>query len=213
MFSIIWKVTIIYLGSTSRYHGLESAPSKNLGCIWGIGHIYLKDHILYCGFHCLKNDYKLLSSFIILIGFPGDSDGKESACNAGDLGFDPYVEKIPWRREWLTTLVFLPGKSQGQRSLQVYCSWDCKELDMTEWVTLSLFIIVHGRRINPLCVTLWWFLNLSFKLLDPKPDCLKLPTISVGSTLWGPTRIIIILVWTYSIGKITQLTRSRTWIL
>ena len=31
------------------------------------------------------------------------SDGKESACNAGDLGlFDPWLGKIPWRREWLT---------------------------------------------------------------------------------------------------------------
>ena len=54
------------------------------------------------------------------------------------------------------------------------------------------------------------FLNLSIKLFDPKPGCLKFPTISVGSTLWGPTTIIIILVWTYSIGKRTQLTKSRT---
>ena len=66
------------------------------------------------------------------MGFPGDSDGKESACNAGKPGFDPYVEKISWRRERLTTPVFLPGKSQGQRNLWGYCSWGCKELDMTE---------------------------------------------------------------------------------
>ena len=33
-------------------------------------------------------------------GFPGGSDGKESACNEGDPGFDPWVGKIPWRREW-----------------------------------------------------------------------------------------------------------------
>jgi len=31
---------------------------------------------------------------------PGGSDGKESACNAGRPGFDPWVGKIPWRREW-----------------------------------------------------------------------------------------------------------------
>ena len=30
---------------------------------------------------------------------PGGSDGKESACNARDLGFDPWVRKTPWRRE------------------------------------------------------------------------------------------------------------------
>ena len=34
--------------------------------------------------------------------------------------FDPWVEKIPWRREWLPTAVFLPGESHGQRSLVGY---------------------------------------------------------------------------------------------
>ena len=42
---------------------------------------------------------------------------KKSVCNAGDLGLIPRVRKIPWRREWLPTLVFLPGESHGQRSL------------------------------------------------------------------------------------------------
>ena len=31
--------------------------------------------------------------------------------------FDPWVKKIPWRREWQPTLVFLPGEFHGQRSL------------------------------------------------------------------------------------------------
>ena len=44
-------------------------------------------------------------------GFPGGSDGKESACNAGELGFDPWVGKIPWRRAWQPTQIFLPGES------------------------------------------------------------------------------------------------------
>ena len=38
-------------------------------------------------------------------GFPGGSDGKESACNAW-FEFDAWVEKIPWRRKWLPTPVF-----------------------------------------------------------------------------------------------------------
>ena len=45
------------------------------------------------------------------LGFPGGSDGKESTCNAGDLGFDPWVGKIPWRRAWQPSPVFLPGES------------------------------------------------------------------------------------------------------
>ena len=38
-------------------------------------------------------------------------------------GFDPRVGKIPWRRKWQPTPVFLPGKSHGQRSLVGYSSW------------------------------------------------------------------------------------------
>ena len=46
-----------------------------------------------------------------------DSDGKESACNAGDPGSIPGSGRSPWRREWLTTPVVLPGEFHGQRSL------------------------------------------------------------------------------------------------
>ena len=68
------------------------------------------------------------------MGFPGCSDSKERP------GFDPWVRKIPWRRAWLPTPVFLPGEFQGQRSLVGYSPWGCKESEMTKWLTLSLFI-------------------------------------------------------------------------
>ena len=42
---------------------------------------------------------------------------KESACNVGDLGSDLWVGKIPWRRAWQPTPVFLPRESHRQRSL------------------------------------------------------------------------------------------------
>ena len=47
-------------------------------------------------------------------------------------GLDPWVRKIPWRRKWQPTLVFLPGESHGQRSLAVYSPWGHKELNMSE---------------------------------------------------------------------------------
>ena len=68
-------------------------------------------------------------------GFPGGSDGKESAFNAGDLGSIPGIGKIPWRRKWQPTLVLLPGKFHGWRSLTGYSPWDRKESDMTEYLT------------------------------------------------------------------------------
>ena len=51
---------------------------------------------------------------------------------ANALGFDPWVGKIPWRRKWQPTPVFLPGKSHGQRNLTGYSPWGHKESDMTE---------------------------------------------------------------------------------
>ena len=74
-----------------------------------------------------------------LKGFPGGSDGKASDCNAGDLKFDPWVGKVPWRRKWQPTPVFLPGKSQGQRTLVGCSSWGRKESDTTSYFTFTFY--------------------------------------------------------------------------
>ena len=47
------------------------------------------------------------------------------------------IGKIPWRKEWQPTPVFLPGESHGQKSLVGYSSWSCKELDTTEGLSTS----------------------------------------------------------------------------
>ena len=49
-----------------------------------------------------------------------------------EMGFNPWTGKISWRREWLPTLVFLPGKFHGQRNLVGYSPRGSKELDKTE---------------------------------------------------------------------------------
>ena len=64
----------------------------------------------------------------------------QSQCRG--LGFDLWVEKIPWRRKWQPTLVFLPGESHGQRSLVCFSPQGHKESDMTEQLTLSLFLSI-----------------------------------------------------------------------
>ena len=56
-------------------------------------------------------------TYIVKQGFPGGASGKESTCRCR---LDPWVGKIPWRRAWQPTPVFLPGESQGQRSLAGY---------------------------------------------------------------------------------------------
>ena len=62
------------------------------------------------------------------------SISKASTSNAGDCrqfrrsGFNPWVRNILWRRKWQLTLVFLPGKSHGQRCLVGYSPWDHKRV-------------------------------------------------------------------------------------
>ena len=61
--------------------------------------------------------------------------GKELPCQGRRCKkhrFNPCVGMIPWRRVWQPTLIFLPGKSHGQRSLAGYRSWGHKESDTTE---------------------------------------------------------------------------------
>ena len=74
------------------------------------------------------------------LGFLGDSDDKESACNVGDLGwrpgFNPWVGKIPWRRERLPTPLFWLGEFHG-----LYSPWGRKELDRTERLSLSHVLV------------------------------------------------------------------------
>ena len=61
----------------------------------------------------------VLDSELIAVSV-GDTEDKDSACNAGDLSSIPGVGKIPWRREQLPTPVFLPGEFYEQRSLAGY---------------------------------------------------------------------------------------------
>ena len=74
-------------------------------------------------------------------GFPCGSAGKESACkkestcNVGRPGFDPWVGKIPWRREQLPTPILWPGEFHG-----LYSPWGRKEWNITERLSISLSI-------------------------------------------------------------------------
>ena len=78
-----------------------------------------------------------------LRGFPGGASGKELTCQCKRHkrhGCDPWVRKIPWRRAWQTTPVFLPGEPHGQRSRAGYSPWVLKESDMTEHSSTSKLI-------------------------------------------------------------------------
>jgi len=65
------------------------------------------------------------------IRFSGGSDGKESACNAGDSDSIHGLGRSPGERNG-NSLLFLPGEFHGQRSLVGHSPRGCKELDMTD---------------------------------------------------------------------------------
>ena len=79
-------------------------------------------------------------------GLPRGHSVKEPTCQCRRLQrccFAPWVGKIPWRRKWLTTPVFLPGRSHGRRSLVGYIVMGGKESDMTEHARSA-----HGQRAS-----------------------------------------------------------------
>ena len=78
---------------------------------------------------------------ICILGFSHGSDSKESTCKAGNLA---WVGKIPWRRAWQLTPVFLSGESHRQRSLMGYSPWGHRELETMEETKHTLPHVVLG---------------------------------------------------------------------
>ena len=119
-----------------------------------------------------------------LMGFPGGPSGKESAyqCRRHKRhGFNSLVGKIPWRRTWQLMPVFLPGKSHGQKSLEGYSPWACRESNTTERLS-----------------THTWHIFLSSGLLTPAS---QLVNIGFGSfkltrgfqeSFWGQSSLKIL---------------------
>ena len=72
---------------------------------------------------------------------------RKSVClQCGRPGFNSWVGKIPWRRQWQPTPALLPGKSHGQRSLISYSPWGRKESDTTE--RLHFHFITNEAAVN-----------------------------------------------------------------
>ena len=76
-------------------------------------------------------------------GFHGSSDHKESACQCRRQEFNPWIGKIPWRRKWHPTPVFLPGEFR-QRNLAGYSQWGHRVRH--DGATLSFFLSWKGTK-------------------------------------------------------------------
>src|SRR5574340_114065 len=74
-----------------------------------------------------------------MLGFPSGSAGKD-CLQCRRPGFDPWVGKIPWRRERLPIPVFWPGEFHA-----LYSPRGCKEADTTERLSLA-YLDLSGER-------------------------------------------------------------------
>ena len=75
--------------------------------------------------------------------FPGGSDSKASACNAGDPGSIPGLGRSPGEGNGNTLPVLLRGKCHGQKNLVGYSPWDRKESDMTEQLSTNAYVAME----------------------------------------------------------------------
>ena len=81
----------------------------------------IQDSRVHCGLRSIYcfiirvlvlNDCGKVYNYHLIRGFPGDSAVKNPSAMKR-LWFNPWVKKIPWRRKWQPTSVFLSGKSHG----------------------------------------------------------------------------------------------------
>ena len=95
---------------------------------------------------CLRYNMEIIIFTVYTMGFSIDPAGTEAARQCRRCkrhGFNPWVQKIPWRMKWQLTSVFLLGKVYGQRRLVGYSPRGHKESDMTE-CTRTHHMCVHS---------------------------------------------------------------------
>ena len=114
--------------------------------------------IQYCHFifvfwlhYYLNSPFTTNNILSSLGGFPDNSVGEESSCNAGDPGLIPGSGRSVGERDRLPTPVFWPEEFHG-----LYSPQGCKELDMTERFSLS-FLFVQLYSFSPFSLPLLCF--------------------------------------------------------
>ena len=91
--------------------------TQGIGHLWPQRWLHFREEKSHFPSHQCGRSSEYSRVFKGKIGVSGGSDGKESKCQCRRCRFDPWVGKIPWRRERQPTPVFLPGESHEQRSL------------------------------------------------------------------------------------------------
>ena len=114
---------------TFHFHTLEKEMATHFSVLaWRIPGTREPGGLPSLGSHRVGHDWSDLAAARVQKSFPGGASSKESACQCRKHkrpGFCPWVGKIPWRRAWQPTPLFLPGKFHGQ-SLPGYSPLGCR---------------------------------------------------------------------------------------
>ena len=159
-----------------RDHCWRNSPMASLTLLYVIDKLKEGTGILHVAPSCNSSEAsfpsrKVLSVLLVAIkvtgahttpGFPGGSASKEPACQCRRhkwTRFDPWVGKIPWRRKWQPTPVFLPREFHGQQSLA----------DHTHTPLLSLFSCQEHCEFSTSawCIKLMAFCHICKSFSDP----------------------------------------------
>ena len=109
------------------------------------------------------------SHWRMVLGVPGGSDGRESACNTWDLGSVPGLGGSPGGGHANPLHYSCLKNPHGQRSLAGYSPWGCKELDTTEWLSTHIMEMVYrNQHFYVRCPYHYWTVNFSISQLAEK---------------------------------------------
>ena len=117
----------------------------------------------------------------VFLGFPGGSDGKESTCNAGELGLIPELGRSHGRGHG-NHYNILAQESHGQRSLAGCSPWGQKKSDTTEQLTATATIICSSDVIDS-CVSVLWKCHIMVRYNASLPTPNATPFSSIMSTI------------------------------
>ena len=118
---------------TEKPGGLQSVGSQR------VRHDLVTKHIAHIDLNNDQNDQCAIKKGAGLLKFSKMSLAFQDACQCRRCRFDPWVRKIPWKRKWQPTPVFLPGKFHGQTSLVGYSPWGRSQRVRHDWAHIHTF--------------------------------------------------------------------------
>ena len=173
-----WPSKLNVLGD--HFSWFRTLRLENL--MWNLDPLFLWEILCNCNYPLIVGcPLRSIDADCSVMSFPGNAHGKESTCQCRRYkrhSFDPCVWKIPWRKKWLPTPVFLPRESHGQRNLVGYSSCSRKMSDVAGPIFISWY--TYCISTLPMCPVMIPSLYLSLNIFSDRfPSFSSIVALSV----------------------------------